>query len=84
MAYEPMFQELRGRGYDWESCNLMGAHTQRTRPDGTPREPLGRIDWFFSRGLKCYDPAVIPAVDQGGAAISDHEALAVTIQLPGT
>ena len=84
MAYEPMFQELRGRGYDWESCNLMGARTQRTRPDGTPREPLGRIDWFFSRGLKCYDPAVIPAVDQAGIAISDHEALAVTIQLPGT
>ena len=83
MAYEPMFQELRGRGYEWESCNVMGARTQRTRPDGTPREPLGRIDWFFSRGLTCYDPAVIPAVDQAGVAISDHEALAVTIQLPG-
>jgi endonuclease/exonuclease/phosphatase family metal-dependent hydrolase len=83
MAYEPMFQELRGRGYDWENCNLMGAYTQRTRPDGTPKGPLGRIDWFFSRGLTCYDPAVIPAVDQAGIAISDHEALAVTIQLPG-
>lgn len=84
MAYEPMFHELRGRGYDWENCNVMGSRTQRTRPDGTPREPLGRIDWFFSRGLTCYDPAVIPAVDHAGAAISDHEALAVTIQLPGT
>jgi endonuclease/exonuclease/phosphatase family metal-dependent hydrolase len=83
MAYEPMFQELRGRGFDWRSCNLMGVRTQRTRPDGTPKGPLGRIDWFFSRGLTCYDPAVIPAVDQAGVAISDHEALAVTIQLPG-
>lgn len=83
MAYEPMFQELRGRGYDWESCNVMGARTQRTRPDGTPKGPLGRIDWFFSRGLRCSDPAVIPAVDQAGVAISDHEALALTIQLPG-
>jgi endonuclease/exonuclease/phosphatase family metal-dependent hydrolase len=83
MAHEPMFQEFRDRGYDWESCNLMGARTQRTRPDGTPAEPLGRIDWFFSRGLLCSDPAVIPAVDGAGVAISDHEALAVTIQLPG-
>jgi endonuclease/exonuclease/phosphatase family metal-dependent hydrolase len=84
MAYEPMFEELHRRGYDWESCNVMGARTQRTRPDGTPQEPLGRIDWFFSRGLKCSGPAVIPAVDEAGIAISDHEALAVTIQLADT
>ena len=82
MAYEPMFHELHSRGYDWENCNLMGAPTQRTRPDRTPAKPLGRIDWFFSRRLKCSNPAVIPAVDQSGVAISDHEALAVTIQLP--
>jgi endonuclease/exonuclease/phosphatase family metal-dependent hydrolase len=82
MAYEPMFEELRGWGYDWENCNVMGARTQRTRPDGTPPEPLGRIDWFFARGLECSDPAVIPAIDGEGVAISDHEALAVTIR-PG-
>ena len=64
MRYEPMFAELARRGYDWESCNVMGALTQRTRPDGTPAEPLGRIDWFFARGLACSDPAVIPAVDR--------------------
>jgi endonuclease/exonuclease/phosphatase family metal-dependent hydrolase len=79
MRYEPMFAELADRGYDWEGCNVIGARTQRTRPDGTPAEPLGRIDWFFARGLACSDPAVIPAVDDGGVAISDHEALAVTI-----
>ena len=84
MAYEPMFEELHRRGYDWKSCNVMGARTQRTRPDGTPQEPLGRIDWFFSRGLKCSDPAVIPAIDEADMAISDHEALAVTIQLTET
>jgi endonuclease/exonuclease/phosphatase family metal-dependent hydrolase len=80
MRYEPMFAELALRGYDFESCNVMGAITQRTRPDGTPAEPLGRIDWFFARGLVCSDPAVIPAVDDAGVAISDHEALAVTIR----
>lgn len=80
MRYEPMFEELRRRGYDWEHCNIMGLGTQRTRPDGTPAEPLGRIDWFFARGLECSDPAVIPAVDANGLAISDHEALAVTVR----
>ena len=78
--YEPMFAELARRGYDWERCNVLGAQTQRTRPDGTPAEPLGRIDWFFARGLACSDPAVIPATDDNGVAISDHEALAVTIR----
>ncbi|HET7715485.1 MAG TPA: endonuclease/exonuclease/phosphatase family protein [Bauldia sp.] len=80
MRYEPMFAELARRGYDWEACNLMGAVTQRTRPDGTPQEPHGRIDWFFARGLACSEPAVIPAVDENGVAISDHEALAVTVR----
>ena len=80
MRYEPMFDELRRRGYDWEHCNVMGARTQRTRPDGTPIEPLGRIDWFFARGLACSDPAVLPAVDEQGVAISDHDALVVTVR----
>ena len=81
MRYEPMFQELKARGYDWETCNPMGATTQRTRPDGTPAPPHGRIDWFFSRGLVSSEAAVIPAVDSAGVAISDHDVLAVTIRI---
>ena len=65
------------RGYDWSSCNTPGVPTQRTRPDGTPPPPFGRIDWFFSRGLAASDPATVPAVDDAGIAISDHEVLAV-------
>lgn len=80
--YEPMFAELNERGYEWQSCNLPHTPTQRTRPDGTPQPPFGRIDWLFVRGLHCSDPAVLPAVDADGVAISDHEALAVTIALP--
>lgn len=83
MGYEPMFEELRRRGYDWTQCNSMGAATQRTRPDGTPKPPFGRIDWFFARGLACSDPAVVPAVDAAGVAISDHDALAVTVRPSG-
>lgn len=79
VPYEPMFELLRVRGYDWTRCNVKRAPTQRTRPDGTPQPPFGKIDWLFSRGLRCTDPAVIPAIDEQGHAISDHEALAVTI-----
>ncbi len=83
MPYEPMFATLQSRGYEWETCNVMGAATQRTRPDGSPIPPFGRIDWFFARGLVCSDPVQIPAVDSVGSAISDHDAMAVTIRPAG-
>ena len=79
MAHEPMFELLRARGYDWETCNVMGAATQRTRPDGTPTPPFGKIDWLFARDLRCSDPAIIAATDQADVAVSDHEILAVSI-----
>ncbi len=79
VAYEPMFAELASRGYDWRSCNLAQAPTQRTRPDGTPPPPFGKIDWLFARGLDCSEPTIIAAVDGNGVAISDHEVLAVTV-----
>lgn len=79
MSYEPMFETLKERGYQWESCNVALAPTQRTRPDGTPAAPFGKIDWLFTRGLHSTEPEVIAAVDDAGGAISDHEALAVTV-----
>lgn len=79
MPYEPMFETLRERGYEWASCNLPLAPTQRTRPDGTPPPPFGKIDWLFARGLRCIEPEIIAAVDAQGSAISDHEALVVTV-----
>ena len=78
VPYEPLFEVLKARGYDRAACNTAHA-TQRTRPDGTPEPPHGRIDWFFTRGLHARDPATIAAVDRSGTAISDHELLAVTI-----
>jgi endonuclease/exonuclease/phosphatase family metal-dependent hydrolase len=79
VPYEPMFEVAAGHGYDWRACNAEGVPTQRTRPDGTPAPPLGKIDWFLSRDLVATAPATVPAVDGRGIAISDHEALAVTI-----
>ncbi|WP_299621879.1 endonuclease/exonuclease/phosphatase family protein [Pelagibius sp.] len=77
--FEPMFELARRRGYDWLACNRPEVPTTRTRPDGTPRPPHIKIDWFFTRGLTAAAPEVIPAVDAQGRAISDHEVLAVTV-----
>jgi endonuclease/exonuclease/phosphatase family metal-dependent hydrolase len=79
VPYEPMFEVAAEHGYDWQACNALNVATQRTRPDGTPTPPLGKIDWFLCRDLVASDPATLPAIDGQGIAISDHEALAVTI-----
>ena len=69
---------MAARGLAWEEANTMGVATQRSRPDGTPSPPFGRIDWLFTRGLGTHDRRrPLPAVDEAGAAISDHEVLAV-------
>ncbi|MEM7020986.1 MAG: endonuclease/exonuclease/phosphatase family protein [Pseudomonadota bacterium] len=79
VPWEPLFEVAAEHGYDWQTCNTLGVPTQRTRPDGTPRPPLGRIDWFLGRDLVMRDPITVPAVDTEGRALSDHEVLLVTI-----
>jgi endonuclease/exonuclease/phosphatase family metal-dependent hydrolase len=79
VRYEPMFELARGRGYDWEACNVADAPTQRQRPDGTPTAPHGKIDWLLTRGLRAASPTLVPAVDRQGTAISDHEVLTVVV-----
>jgi endonuclease/exonuclease/phosphatase family metal-dependent hydrolase len=82
VPHEPLFAVMAEHGFAWEGCNTLGFATQRTRPDGTPRPPFGRIDWLFTRGLAATDPATLPATDPSGSALSDHEILAVTIERP--
>ena len=79
VAFEPMFGIARSYGLDWSDCNAPGP-TQRTRPDGTPAPPFGKIDWFFTRGLKASAPAIVPAVDHEGNTISDHELIRVEVE----
>ena len=80
VPFEPLFEVAAAQGYDWRACNTLGVPTQRTRPDGTPPPPFGRIDWFFSRGLAAADPQTVAAVDAHGVAISDHELLTVSVR----
>jgi endonuclease/exonuclease/phosphatase family metal-dependent hydrolase len=80
VPFEPLFDVAAGHGYDWRSCNALAVPTQRTRADGTPAAPLGKIDWFLCRDLVASDARTVPAVDRDGQAISDHEVLLVTIR----
>lgn len=75
--HEPLFAALAGRGYDWQAANNLDLPTQR-RAAGIP---VGRIDWFFTRGLLASAPAVLAAVLPDGSPSSDHDAVTVTVRL---
>jgi len=81
IQHEPLFARATLRGYDWRACNALGTSTERrARGGGSARGTLV-LDWFFARGLRVSEPTVIEALDpEGGAALSDHEAIAVTIR----
>jgi endonuclease/exonuclease/phosphatase family metal-dependent hydrolase len=78
--HEPLFARLEAAGFDWRSCNAPAVPTERRRiPAGSERGAL-HLDWLFARGLAVSRAEVLPAVDPAnGRALSDHEALAVTI-----
>lgn len=79
-SLEPMFTVFRDAGFSWTTANTKEP-TCRTRPDGTPKPPFTRIDWFFTRGFTAHDAATLPAIDSEGHAISDHEALRVSLTI---
>jgi len=78
VPYEPLFEQAKSRGYDWLACNTQEP-TQRTRPDGTPAPPLGRLDWFFTRSLNTSHATTVAALDSFGQILSDHDLLLVSI-----
>jgi endonuclease/exonuclease/phosphatase family metal-dependent hydrolase len=81
-AYEPLFPAAAAAGYQWETCNAARESSQRVAtPEGSARGAL-RLDWLLARGLLCESPEVVAAADPDtGAALSDHEALAVTVRV---
>lgn len=76
--HEPLFSRMAEAGFDWLASNTEHP-TLRMRPDGTPVGPYRRIDWLFTRGVEASLPATVPAVDDQGAAISDHDLIAVDV-----
>ena len=80
VAYEPLFARLEDAGFERRACNA-GLPTERRRGEEGSRRGTLRLDWFFARGLDCSAPEVLAALDPAtGEALSDHEAIAVTIR----
>ncbi|WP_039017947.1 endonuclease/exonuclease/phosphatase family protein [Halocynthiibacter namhaensis] len=70
---ETLFEKAQARGYAWDAT----PPGMTTRPSLITPHPdrQMKLDWFCSRGLKCRDTALIPAIDDTGKPVSDHEAI---------
>jgi endonuclease/exonuclease/phosphatase family metal-dependent hydrolase len=82
VPHEPLFAVAEAAGFDWRRCNAAGSTERRRAPEPSARGVL-KLDWFFATGLATSAAEVIPAVDGAGAALSDHDAIAVTLA-PGS
>jgi endonuclease/exonuclease/phosphatase family metal-dependent hydrolase len=82
VPHEPLFAAAEGAGFDWRRCNAEGSTERRRAPEPSGRGVL-KLDWFFTRGLATSDPEVMPALDGADAALSDHEAIAITVAPQG-
>ena len=78
-AYEPLFSDLREAGFTWRHANL-ALPTQTPGPTNKHEPPFGKLDWLVVRGLEANNPQVIPAVDEQGRAVSDHEMIAADLR----
>ena len=76
--YEPLFGIAAAEGYSWQTANAPGP---TERPDDAEDLVLGKIDWFLVRGAHASRAKIVPAVDPAGKAISDHDAIAITVTI---
>ena len=74
--YEPLFEIARARGYEWKAANAPGP-TERAPAEQSAI--LGHIDWFLARGVRAFDSVIVPAIDEQGNIISDHEMIMTTV-----
>jgi endonuclease/exonuclease/phosphatase family metal-dependent hydrolase len=77
---EPLFADLKQAGFAWAGANL-ALPTQTPGPKSKHEPPFGKLDWIVVRGLAPSNPRIVPALDEQGRAISDHEMLAVDVAL---
>lgn len=87
--FEPLLVLAENYGFDYKNANLKGKITRR-KPIKGKDTLLMNLDWFFVRGMKCFEPAVISTIfatsefkdfkgmeDREGKEISDHNAISV-------
>jgi endonuclease/exonuclease/phosphatase family metal-dependent hydrolase len=80
---EPLFAAAGEFGYDWASCNAEGVTSRISRVTNALSQDRAHYDWFFTRGLLAEDPRIVAAVDDEGAALSDHELITVLVRPKG-
>lgn len=78
---EGLFAAAEEFGYRWRDCNIDAPTSRISLIPNAVRQDRAHYDWFFVRDLQVDDPAIIPAVDEQGNALSDHEAIALTISM---
>ncbi|WP_262027542.1 endonuclease/exonuclease/phosphatase family protein [Microvirga sp. Mcv34] len=78
---EPLFADLRDAGFTWRHANL-ALPTQNPGPTSKHEPPFGKLDWLVVRGLSAANPQIVPARDEQGRAISDHEMITVDVSFP--
>jgi endonuclease/exonuclease/phosphatase family metal-dependent hydrolase len=81
IPHEPLFAIAAERGYDASRCNAPGVATLRHPADTGSRRGVMKIDWFLTRGIEASAPRVVDAVGSDGRALSDHEAIAVSVRI---
>ena len=77
---EPLFADLGQAGFTWAAANL-ALPTQTPGPTNKHEPPFGKLDWIVVRGLVPSNPQIVPALDEQGRAVSDHEMIAVDIRM---
>jgi len=77
---EPLFSDLQEAGFRWSGANL-ALPTQTPGPKNKHEPPFGKLDWIVARGLVPQNPQIVPALDEQGRAVSDHEMIAVDLVL---
>lgn len=91
--YEPLFELVESYGYDYKHSNMPGKITRR-KPIPERGTLEMNLDWFFTRGVTCFETAVVNTIFKQvelpgisgmevseGIQISDHNAISVSIVL---
>ncbi|WP_316859015.1 endonuclease/exonuclease/phosphatase family protein [uncultured Cohaesibacter sp.] len=68
---EPLFEAAERHGFSWEN-NASGSTTRRSLLTNRPKPKL-KLDWFFARGFTAGGADILPAVDEAGKVLSDHD-----------
>ena len=68
---EPLFLCAERHGFSWQN-NASCVTTRQSSLSHSPRQHK-QLDWFCSRGMRAEGARIVPALDESGKALSDHD-----------